>query len=160
DFGNLQPIIGKHAATVLSPSGKVLVVGGFFANTAIYDESTNQWLASGSTVTARESFSASPLLYDRVLVAGGWDGADVTNSAETFAFVPIGGTCTDAGECVSGFCVNGVCCNTACDGGVCVACSKTAGAIADGTCTGLVRNCDWDNNACTEIGTCQNGVCV
>jgi len=71
------------------------------------------------------------------------------------------GSACDAGDqCLTGFCVDGVCCETACNGGSCDACSKQAGSLADGTCTGFTGpSCD-DGNACTRVDTCERGTCV
>jgi hypothetical protein len=49
----------------------------------------------------------------------------------------VGGACTSAAQCASGFCVDGVCCESACGGGSatdCQACSAAAGSVADGLC--------------------------
>lgn len=68
----------------------------------------------------------------------------------------IGATCAGPAECASGFCVDGVCCDESCgasDPTDCHACSVSAGATMDGTCTALaagvvcraaVGDCDLD----------------
>lgn len=51
-----------------------------------------------------------------------------------------GSSCSDPGECASGYCVDGVCCNTSCGGGAtndCQACSTALGGTSTGTCTTL-----------------------
>jgi MYXO-CTERM domain-containing protein len=74
---------------------------------------------------------------------------------------PLGASCALDVDCASGYCVDGVCCDTACGGGSadCQACSKAAGAPADGTCAPLTgASCD-DGNGCTKTDTCQAGAC-
>jgi len=60
----------------------------------------------------------------------------------------LGGPCTDANECASGFCVDGVCCDAACDG-TCEACNVTG---TEGTCTPHDPGTDPDDE-------CMPGVC-
>ncbi|MGI5865233.1 MAG: S1 family peptidase [Myxococcales bacterium] len=72
---------------------------------------------------------------------------------------PLGAACINPSDCQSGFCVDGVCCNTACSAGACDACSKAAGAPADGQCTALSGPCD-DGNLCTTNDGCWNMACV
>ncbi|WP_438013957.1 thrombospondin type 3 repeat-containing protein [Sorangium sp. So ce315] len=73
------------------------------------------------------------------------------------AELPISVSCTSADECASGNCVDGVCCESACGGGAddCQACSKAAGAPADGTCEAVVE----DRPCLGGAGTCAAGVC-
>jgi Kelch motif len=82
------------------PDGRVLVAGG------VYDDGTEHYLASaevfnpatnafssagiGAMSTARSGAAAAPLPDGRVLVAGGFDGADRLQSAELFALAPRG----------------------------------------------------------------------
>ena len=71
--------------------------------------------------------------------SGACMACDMTGSLGTCAQMPacgqepqpLGGACTSASGCASGFCVDGVCCNTAC-AGACMTCDATGSA---GTCT-------------------------
>lgn len=80
--GELDPAREAHTATRL-PSGKVLVVGGEtfqppagYTNTAkLYDPATNSWSAAGAMSEARGYNTATLLLTNKVLVAGGLGGA-------------------------------------------------------------------------------------
>jgi hypothetical protein len=73
---------------------------------------------------------------------------------------PNGTPCMMGSECASTFCADGVCCNSACGGGVatdCQACSKAAGAAADGTC-GAASNttvCRPQNGGCDVADSCD-----
>jgi hypothetical protein len=78
--------------------------------------------------------------------------------------------CTDPAQCASGNCVEGYCCNTACTGG-CNACSASAGASSNGTCTVLAPRslgvgcgryrcggaADCPANGCAGDGDCAPG---
>ncbi|MFZ5440271.1 MAG: kelch repeat-containing protein [Myxococcota bacterium] len=78
------------AASVVLPSGQVLVVGGTNAsgtvlNTAeLFTPSSGTWAATGSMQTARRRFAATLLSNGLVLVAGGNDGTAALASAELF----------------------------------------------------------------------------
>jgi hypothetical protein len=75
-----------HTATLL-PSGKVLVVGGYFydgfgvvipglASSELYDPETGTWTADGRLGTARFGHTATLLPSGKVLVAGGSNSFD------------------------------------------------------------------------------------
>jgi hypothetical protein len=73
-----------------------------------------------------------------------------------------GATCTQPGDCVSGFCVDGFCCNTSCVGD-CVSCALPGSA---GACTPAVAGTD-PRKLCGQLGmgackaTCgDQGLCV
>jgi len=71
--------------------------------------------------------------------------------------VPLGGSCTLATDCNSGFCAQGVCCNSACTG-LCQSCALTG---TGGTCTNVPAGQD-PLNQCTDAGasTCgADGFC-
>ena len=69
----------------------------------------------------------------------------------------LGSSCTSPSACSSNICVDGVCCDSPCVGGVCDACSTTAGASADGTCTAFTHvRCD-DGHGAT---VCVAGACT
>lgn len=78
-------------------------------------------------------------------------------------WIDVDATCTDDGDCPSGHCVDGLCCDTACGGGVvdCMACSRAAGAAADGTCGPLVTGvaeatvCRAATDACDVDDVCS-----
>lgn len=72
------------------------------------------------------------------------------------ARLDLGGACSEAKQCLSGFCTDWVCCDKACGGNVttdCLGCSTLVGASANGTCTEL------DNTPCLQ-GTCSAGICL
>jgi hypothetical protein len=72
-----------------------------------------------------------------------------------------GKACGDGTDCKSGVCADGVCCNVACGTSTsdCQACSRAAGAAADGVCGPREgRPCN-DGNACTRADVCQGAVC-
>jgi hypothetical protein len=77
---------------------------------------------------------------------------------------PVGGNCTNPGDCDSGFCVDNWCCDTACDG-FCEACSGAKkGYGSDGYCGYIGAGLDPDNectaSGCTSDGTCNgSGAC-
>jgi hypothetical protein len=74
-----------------------------------------------------------------------------------------GAPCTQADGCLSGYCVDGVCCDGPCGASAtndCEACSVTAGAAIDGTCTALTEAACDDGDPCTESASCDLGVCV
>lgn len=68
----------------------------------------------------------------------------------------LGAACAGPAECASGFCVDGVCCDESCgtsDPADCQACSVSAGATMDGTCTALAAGV-----ACrVAVGDCDIG---
>lgn len=95
--------IGRGDATVtLLPDGNLLVVGGMNANfrlatgcctnvatAELYDVGKGRWLAAGILQTARNGHTATLLQDGRVLVAGGWVGAQdehwtATDTAELY----------------------------------------------------------------------------
>ena len=156
-----------HTASVL-PSGKVLVVGGngsiiaFLASAELFDAAGNGGLgtfaAAGSLAKGRAWHTASVLPSGRVLIAGGKQSTQA--SAEIFAFVPTGATCSGDGECLSTHCADGVCCDVACKGGSCDRCDLPS---SRGTCSvaplgdpgtsppcGAGYTCDGVNAACTS----------
>lgn len=75
--GSLAQARNAHSA-VLLPSGKVLVIGGYIANTGItlssvesYDPASGLWSQAEPLHTARDDFSTTVLPSGVVLVAGG-----------------------------------------------------------------------------------------
>ncbi|WP_437506868.1 Kelch repeat-containing protein [Sorangium sp. So ce1099] len=77
--GRMQVVHGSaHTATLLSPSGKVLVTGGShlldtLASVELYDPTDYTWSLVPPMSTARWSHTATLLQEDQVLVAGGLD---------------------------------------------------------------------------------------
>lgn len=77
--------------------------------------------------------------------------------------LPLGASCTAAGDCGSGYCVDLVCCSGACTG-PCKACNS---AGAEGTCTPAIAGIDPEGDcttdpvtSCGQDGTCDgNGAC-
>lgn len=76
----------NHSATLLG-NGKVLVAGGFGANTRsteLYDPATNSWSAAGNLAVGRALHTSTLLLDGRVLVVGGYDGSNALSSIEVY----------------------------------------------------------------------------
>jgi hypothetical protein len=76
----------NHSATLLG-TGKVLVAGGFGANTRsteLYDPATNSWSAAGNLAVGRALHTSTLLLDGRVLVVGGYDGSNALSSIEVY----------------------------------------------------------------------------
>lgn len=80
--------------------------------------------------------------------------------ARSLGMLPLGLSCDDGSQCVSGYCIDGVCCENACGDGVtddCQACSEAAGGTDDGYCTpantGTV--CRPAAGLCDEVETCD-----
>jgi hypothetical protein len=116
-------------------------------------------------------------------------GVDRVRAVLAVTSAKQGAVCQVDPDCQSGYCSDKVCCDTACGGGVstdCQACSKVAGAAADGTCgpaafatvcrpalggCDLAESCDGtaitcpadlfvvDGSSCTN-GSCAKGICV
>ncbi len=89
------------------------------------------------------------------------------NNPTCVAKAAIGGLCSAASQCLSGFCVDGVCCNNACSG-TCVACSAAKkGSGADGACGNIAvgtnpdSDCvDQDIASCGTVASCDgSGAC-
>jgi hypothetical protein len=92
-------------------------------------------------------------------------GQNLTDAAIRWAAhlaAPLGGACTTASGCASGFCVGGVCCNSACTG-ACLSCNAPGSA---GTCSPLpagtacgAASCSGSTfsqaPACDGAGACQ-----
>jgi N-acetylneuraminic acid mutarotase len=151
----------NHTANLLA-DGRVLVLGGrdqvqtpdYFEDSEIYDPSTNTWSEGPSLVQSRAWHTATSLANGTIVVTGGMAGSMQTSGRPPItAYVDserrsvevlgtssggkLGGACTDASGCESGFCVDGVCCDSACGGGVadCQACSVKAGGTSNGHCS-------------------------
>ena len=116
-------------------------------------------------------------------------GVDRVRAVLAVTSAKQGKACQVDADCQSGHCSDKVCCDTACGGGVstdCQACSKAAGAAADGTCgpaaastvcrpalgsCDQAESCDGtatscpadlfvaDGSPCTN-GSCAKGICV
>ena len=133
-------------------------------------------LAVGATFPSSGSGTISAKLPAGISGTKGWvglfvdDGGKISESVETnntkdFAITVVqlsanGVACTGPGTCASGSCVDGVCCNSACGGGVttdCQACSKAAGAAADGTCSPRAKGttCRASAGTCDAAETCD-----
>jgi WD40 repeat protein len=89
-----------HTATLLPRTGGVLICGGYHGdgppsedNTCqIYDPSTNSFTSVMTMSSSRASHTATLLHDGRVLIAGGFTGATILNTAEIFD--PSTGTIT------------------------------------------------------------------
>ena len=85
-----------HTATLL-PNGKVLVAGGFGADTGaeLYDPATDTWTVTGSLRVARAGACATLLPNGKVLVvAGGKSSQSFQSTASTELYDPAIGTWT------------------------------------------------------------------
>ena len=134
----------------------------------IYNRSGSAWSLLGK-LTASDG-DASDFYGEAVAISGinaavGARGDEYTlgfNAGTLYAYQVSGyaATCTSGSTCPSGFCVDGYCCDTACGGGVagdCQACSKTAGAAANGTCgpVAAATVCRVASGACDTAETCD-----
>ncbi|MFO0592837.1 MAG: hypothetical protein U0441_35160 [Polyangiaceae bacterium] len=88
-----------------------------------------------------------------------------SNNTLRFVALDLGANGQPCGgfDCQSGYCVDGVCCNSPCGDGDpndCLACSKAAGAAADGSCSARANgsSCD-DGSVCTTDDVCTGGSC-
>jgi Galactose oxidase, central domain/Kelch motif len=93
--GAMIAIRSAHTATLL-PNGKVLVAGGLGApdvasgpqpalsSAELYDPASGTFTATGSMTTARDSFTATLLPNQKVLIAGGANAAGSLSSAELY----------------------------------------------------------------------------
>lgn len=75
-----------------------------------------------------------------------------THLGDTWEYAPAPITCTQGGECATGFCVDGVCCESA----SCGTCQSCASATSPGQCAGVSGT---DADSCAG-GTCAAGVCT
>jgi len=100
----------QHTATLLLPSGKVLVAGGLVSDPAggfsnvgsaeLYDPATGLFVETGSMTTGRRLHTATLLLDGKVLLAGGVSPAgDLVTSAELYD--PTTGTFAATGSMVA-----------------------------------------------------------
>jgi hypothetical protein len=87
-------IRSAHTATLL-PNGTVLVAGGrgaydvasgyqSLSSAELYDPASGTFTATGSMTTARDSFTATLLPNQKVLIAGGANAAGALSSAELY----------------------------------------------------------------------------
>ncbi|XXY43983.1 thrombospondin type 3 repeat-containing protein [Sorangium sp. So ce260] len=124
---------------------------------------SRQTMLLASEGTATDLFGYAVALSDDAALVGALQDDELgpySGSAYVFALkLEIGDPCTAAFECASGFCADGVCCNSAC-ADQCEACSATAGATVDGTCSSLTGPACDDGDACTQTDTCQAGACA
>jgi hypothetical protein len=105
--GSLNTIRVAHTATLLS-GGKVLVAGGFLADTSLasaelYDPATGTWSTTGSMNAVRDFHTATLLETGKVLVAGG-GGVDccVNGLASAELYDPASGTWSTTGSMNTG----------------------------------------------------------
>jgi galactose oxidase-like protein len=94
--GSLNIARSGHSATLLQ-SGKILVAGGYFADTLgsaeLYDPASGTWSATGSLNVARYWHSATLLQDGRVLVAGGSNDGDLASTlSDAELYDPVTGT--------------------------------------------------------------------
>jgi hypothetical protein len=170
----------EQGGTLLT-SGRVLIAGGLATGsladggttnytvsaTDVFDPATALWTFGGALSDSRYYHSTTLLSSGKVLVAGGYIRSPTNtgrlSSAEVFTplALPLGASCTAAGECVSTFCIDGVCCGAACNGTcqACAAAKKSSGA--NGTCGPAAVGLD-PHESCKDDGspTCSNnGLC-
>ena len=94
----------------------------------------DHWFGTGIAISGDTVVSGAPNASDKGSYTGAAYVFSLTNT------LPNGSSCISSWQCHSGHCVDGVCCDTMCGGGLadCMACSKKAGAAADGSCGPLV----------------------
>ena len=165
DAGTMFIARQNHTATRLSStvlaSGQVLAVGGTNGGSPIASaelwNGTNSWSQTSIPTAAVQRHQAVLLSNNAVLIAGGTNFSGFTTNAAAIYNPSFALACTSNSQCSSGFCVNGVCCNSACTN-QCSACNLP-GSI--GICSSKTNGsgCN-DNNACTQLDTCQAGSCV
>ena len=102
--GSMQFGRSQHTATRLQ-DGRVLIAGGWYyvdewgygyPPSEIYDPALGAWSMGGYMISARGNHTATLLSDGRVLVAGGYDGANTLASAEIYA--PTLGTWSPTGS--------------------------------------------------------------
>ena len=111
----------------------------------LYNRSGATWSLLGKLTASdgdASDFYGEAVAMDGMNAAVGARGDEYTlgfNAGTLYAYQVSGyaPTCTSGSSCPSGFCVDGYCCDSACGGNVttdCQACSKAAGAAANGSC--------------------------
>jgi uncharacterized protein (TIGR03382 family) len=164
-----KPLPGAYQARVETAGdviggGYVLVVAGFSpspgqttgtkdwtASTELYRPETMSFVQGPSLAVARSNHTVTVLDDGRVLVTGGDEGP--LSSAEIYAGGALGGACSAALDCTSGFCVDGVCCDGACTG----QCESCDGA-KKGTCSPVTGTPHGARPVCGGSATCA-GAC-
>ncbi len=103
------PVLSKehlyHTATQLQ-NGEVLIASGDLTLTAttetttpvaeLFDQPSNDWSAAGSLAKGRARAAAGLLPFNRVVVAGGFDGTNILATAEHYDFITNIWTATGA----------------------------------------------------------------
>jgi len=143
-----------HSATLLISSGKVVIAGGQNTSTLSSAElfvGGSSFTPTGPLTTAREVHTATLLNTGKVLIAGGLGLSGSLSSAELFAAVAAGGTCSVAGDCLSGVCTGGVCCSGACN-------ASTSTCNASGMCLLNTSQPSTDPTECAS-GFASDGYC-
>ena len=178
-----DPATSSHLGTAVSIDANIAIVGAYFSDVgaSLHQGTGFAFIRNGTAWTEQakltsadgaenDDFGDSVAVSGHTAFFGAWHHggpAPYGNSQEGRAYVfeleNRGAPCADAAGCMSTYCVDGVCCDTPCVGGVdgpCRACSVATGATADGTCSPLTGpSCD-DGSVCTQVDTCQAGVCV
>jgi WD40 repeat protein len=103
----------RHFPLYTLSDGRVLVVGGtdtsgadgsasvFYETAEIYDPAAGTWTATGSLTTGgRALHTASRLPDGRILITGGWNGAEALSTAEIYN--PAAGTFSATGSMSTG----------------------------------------------------------
>ena len=153
---------------------------------AASDATANSYFASSVAISADTLALGAPgtssaYIFIGLKKNGDSCAADAECLSKTCAAGTCGKTngtaCAATADCKSAFCVDGMCCNNACAGGTadCQACSKAAGAPADGTCglraatavcSGAVAStcvasgtCDGASTACKLVPAAQTVIC-
>jgi len=141
-----QPRLRGLPAMITLPSGNLLVAGGESSGIGdIYDPIADKW-TSVSGGTPRGAAQAFLLASNKAVIVGG------AGNAELFEILSLGGSCTQANECSSGFCVDGTCCDSACTG-TCSACD-----LGGGKCT-LLTGAPHGARTCAPYAACKAGAC-
>ncbi len=168
----------SHAAVELA-SGMVLVAAGercsqLGATVECSALSTTQaithigktwgtaWSNAGDLAVARVNPQMVALSGNSALIAGGTNYQTSLVSSELFGQVPLGGSCSGAGECSSGFCASGICCTAACTGS-CQSCDAALTGQSVGDCKPVLAGKADPAGACQDQGPTScgtNGLCT
>ncbi len=169
-FGWAVSLSSDGTRAIVGADGDDTAAGLAAGSARIFSRSGSVWteepMLTATNGAANDFFGAAVALSgDGIRAIVGAYGDDMgAGSAHVFTLLSVGGTCSTAAECASGFCVDGRCCNSACGGGVtdCQACSVAAGGTLNGTCTPLVAaaaagvTCRPSAGACDVAETCTS----
>lgn len=143
-----SPVQGRSGHTATLFGATALIAGGSgVASAELFNGST--FSLTGAMTAARTQHTATLLASGtRVLVAGGQS----LSTAEVYAQVGAGGTCSVGSDCASGACEDGRCCAAGPCTGTCKTCDATGACVSvlnaeDNTCSGTQK--------CDAAGACK-----